>query len=159
MADKKPYEPKTKFQAILEYHSDWLFRQGYHERTLGSREPQGKLVERLRETFEEAIMRTLWTYRIEEFRIGARGIFGTKKDPVDFMFDYRYDPHRERLSLSKLSARLYDETIEYVLTNNTPRQLPPADLVHAQLSSVIDAKIHEKLKEQQKSRRSRKGLQ
>jgi len=151
MTEKKPYQPKSLFERIFDEHTNWLFQQGYHERTLGSRDRPGRLFSDLRETFEKAILQTLWKYRMEEFQIGTRGVFGPKKDPVDFAFHYRYDPHRLRLDLTQLSARLYEETIQYPIANNTRRQLPPADLVHAQLSAVISAQVLERIKEQKHS--------
>jgi len=151
MIAKKPYQPKTLFQRILEEHIAWLFQQGYHERTLGARDRPGRLFNDLRVTLEKAIVQTLWTYRVEEFQIGTKGVFGPKKDPVAFDFLYKYDPARVKLELTQLSARLYEETIQYPIVNNTRRQLPPADLAHAQLSAGINAQLLQKIREEKQS--------
>ena len=154
MTEKKPYQPKALFQRILEEHGTWLFQQGYHEKSLGARQKPGQLLDYLKDALQLAITQTLWQFRMEEFEIGARGVFGPKKDPVDFTFHYRYDPHRPRLELTKLTAQMYDESIQYLITNNTRRQLPPADVVHAQLSAVIAAQILENLKANHRQQRT-----
>lgn len=157
MTAKKPYEPLSLFQRMLEEHRNWLFSAGYHERALGAGEEPGRLVKNLRELFGKAVSSTMWHYRVESFEIGVKGVFSAKKDPINFTFQYAYDPHRVRLNLTKLTATLYDQSASYEIHNNARRELPPADLVHAQLRAVIDAQLLERLKEKtQATQRKRK---
>lgn len=156
MKDKPPYKPQSLFQRIIEEHDTWLFRQGYHERFLGNTDKPGRLLNDLRDLFGKAVTQTLWTYRIEEFDIGTRGVFGPGKDPVDFQLHYKYDPNRVRLDLSSLSARLEDESIVYPIHDNIRRELPPATLVHHQLTTILNTKLLQELREQKHLNRQAK---
>lgn len=127
---------KTHWQKVLDVHADWLLSKGYQERLLEAGEINGKLVQRLKESMEEAIYHSLWVYRIEEFSVETSGLFEEKQDRVVFQFNYELDPSRERLGLMSLKATMDDLSLDFPIAGNRPADLPPAILVHKQLSTL-----------------------
>src|SRR5882762_8691922 len=115
---KKKIELKTHWAKVLDVHKAWLVSKGYTEKLLDSREPEGRLIERLKASITEAVANTLWVYRLEQFQIEISGRFDKKRDTVKFQFQYRLDPTMQRLSLVAMKASLGETMIEYPIARD-----------------------------------------
>lgn len=145
MESKKKIVLKTHWTRVFEVHEDLLRSKGYTEKMLDSREPEGKFMERLKESIEQAVKNTVWVYRLEQFQIEITGQFNNKRDRVHFQFNYTMDPAGRHLLLSTMKATLDEMVMEYPI--HTERDLLPAPVVHQQLSRLNNNLLLHRLKE------------
>jgi len=125
--------PETHWTKVLSVHAGGLASRGYTEELLSCNEPNGRLIERLKETIDQAVKNTIWTYRIEEFTIGAEGRFPKEKESVSFQFTYHLDPAFNRLSLVSMKATLVETQLIFPIERDTWHHLPTPPEAYRQL--------------------------
>jgi len=137
---------KPHWLKVLNMHADWLISKGYTEKLLGTREPDGLLLDRIKESIRQAVFSTFWEYNLEKFTVETYGQFANGKDKVVFKLNYVLDPAGQRLSLTSLTAALDDVSMDYPIERNTPHQLPPATSVYRQLLTLSNKTLLERIR-------------
>lgn len=143
----KRIEPETHWAKVLAVHAAGLASRGYSEDLLSCNEPTGRLIERLRDSIDQAVKNTIWTYRIEEFAIGTEGRFPKQKESVSFQFTYHLDPSFNRLWLMSMKATLAETQLTFPVERNTWHQLPTPSEAHRQLIALSKSILLRKMKE------------
>lgn len=116
---------------IIRSQREILTSSGYTDKDMQYKGLSARFMKSLVDALEKALLTSLWVKGKKEFQLSLSGLLGRERDLVDYKFHYSFDPSDTTLSIERITARLGDTRLDFLLRKEDP--LPGSREIYAAL--------------------------